>query len=128
MKIYYNENGWLCERYPYNIPKTDGCGVVDVSNEVYSLTLSAPMYHAWRLVGNQLVVERYEETPAREVYQAELKSLEQWFEMYDRQVQEYNRCVRLGLAYDAKYGSIEELDAKAVANAKRISEIRILLS
>lgn len=127
MRIYYNQYGWVCNRYPYDIPKTDNCNYIEVTDEVYEETLSVPMYHAWRVVDGQLVVERYEETPNGVLWREELKSLEEWFEMYDRQVQEYNRCVRLGLEYDAKYGTIAELDATAFANAKRISELRELL-
>ena len=59
-----------------------------------------------------------------EPLQIELRYLEQWFVMYDQQVQQYNRAIRLNLPYDAKYGTIEELDAQAVTNSQRISELR----
>lgn len=54
----------------------------------------------------------------------EMQELEQWFIMYDRQIQQYNRAIRLNLVYDAKYGTIEELDAQAALNSQRISELR----
>lgn len=55
----------------------------------------------------------------------ELASLEKWFtEVYDTQVKQYNRCQRLGVEYDNKYGTIAELDKQATVNAKRISELR----
>lgn len=54
----------------------------------------------------------------------ELTSLLQWFTIYDQQVQQYSRALRLNLPYDAKYGTIEELDAQAVINSQRISELR----
>ena len=69
-----------------------------------------------------------EPTETEMVYLQELNDLQKWFEMYDRQVQEYSRCVRLGFDYDAKHGTILELDSQAVFNAKRINELRQLLS
>lgn len=55
----------------------------------------------------------------------ELTKIEKWFtEVYDTQVKQYNRCQRLGIEYDNKYGTIAELDKQATANAKRISELR----
>ncbi len=55
----------------------------------------------------------------------ELADLEKWFtEVYDAQIKQYNRCQRLGLEYDNKYGTIAELDNQATASAKRISELR----
>ena len=55
----------------------------------------------------------------------ELAELEHWFsDVYDVQVKQYARCVRLGLSYDNKYGTIEELDEQAEQNAKRIAELR----
>lgn len=56
---------------------------------------------------------------------AELSELEHWFsDVYDAQVKQYARCMRLGLPYDNKYGTIEELDEQAEQNAKRIAELR----
>lgn len=55
----------------------------------------------------------------------ELTTLEKWFtEVYDTQVKQYERCQRLGIEYDNKYGTIAELDEQATINAKRISELR----
>jgi hypothetical protein len=55
---------------------------------------------------------------------AEYDQLINWFTLYDQQVQQYNRAVRLNLPYDAKYGTIEELDAQAVINAQRLNTLR----
>lgn len=59
----------------------------------------------------------------------ELLELQDWFsDIYDNQVAQYQRCSRLGVTYDGKYGTIEELDEQAVTNAARIKEIKELLS
>lgn len=54
----------------------------------------------------------------------ELNSLYSWFEKYDNQVKQYERCKRLGTEFDK---DINELDAQATINQKRISEIRQIL-
>ena len=59
-----------------------------------------------------------------ELLNSELNDLYSWFEEYDNQVKQYNRCQRLGIAYDK---DIEELDNQARVNAERITEIRNLL-
>lgn len=67
------------------------------------------------------------ETPQpteEELLNSELRNLYAWFEEYDNQVKQYNRCQRLGIAYDK---DIKELDSQAKVNAERITEIRGLL-
>ena len=54
----------------------------------------------------------------------ELNELMSWFNWYDMQVNQYNRCVRLNIVFDK---DMKELDAQAVQNQSRISEIRNLL-
>lgn len=54
----------------------------------------------------------------------ELEDLIAWFEGYDNQVKQYERCLRLGIEFDK---NIEELDAQATVNQKRIAELRVLL-
>lgn len=58
----------------------------------------------------------------------ELADLQEWFiTVYDNQVKQYERAIRLGTVYDEKYGTIEELDTLAAQKAARITEIRGLL-
>ncbi len=44
-----------------------------------------------------------------------------WFEQYDRQVMEYQRCIRLGQAYDR---DIDKLDQEAMEKQQRIRVLR----
>ena len=60
-KIYYDENGWVCERYPYDIPIADTRRYIEVDEEKYNQTLSTTIYFAWRVVNGQLVNEEYTE-------------------------------------------------------------------
>lgn len=61
----------------------------------------------------------------RQALLEELKNLNKWFvEIYDNQIKQAERCKRLNIDYDQKYGTVEELDTLAVQNAARIQEIR----
>lgn len=64
-KIYYDNNGWICERYPYNIPKSDK--YIEVDDEKYESSLSCKLHYAWKLVNNDLKEEQYEEIPEDEL-------------------------------------------------------------
>lgn len=58
----------------------------------------------------------------------ELIQLETWFsDIYDMQMKQYDRCVRLGIEFTSKYGTAEELDTQAVEKAARIKELRTLI-
>lgn len=58
----------------------------------------------------------------------ELNELETWFSsVYDVQMQQYERCVRLGIEFTSKYGTVDELDAQAVTKAARIKELRAFI-
>lgn len=65
-------------------------------------------------------IVEYEPTQ-EELLNSELNDLYAWFEEYDNQVKQYNRCQRMGIAYDK---DIEQLDDQARVNANRITEIR----
>lgn len=65
----------------------------------------------------------------RETLFKELQSLNLWFnDIYDAQIKQAERCIRLGVPYDNKYGTVEELDNLAVEKATRIRQLRILLN
>lgn len=65
--------------------------------------------------------------PVYESYLKEYVSLDKWFNTYDNQVKQYERCTRLGIAYDNKYGTIQELDNQAVEKSARMSELYDLI-
>lgn len=54
----------------------------------------------------------------------ELSELWLWFEYYDNQVKQYQRCLRMGVEFD---GDIEKLDKQAIVNQARMSELRALV-
>lgn len=79
MKIYYNKDGWVCNRYPYDLEIDNENNFLDISDEDYNLTLSCKEFHAWKVINNLLVVERYEETPINTNFQIELDEIKNWF-------------------------------------------------
>jgi hypothetical protein len=82
-KIYYNKNGWVCERYPYDIPIDDETRFIEVDEDTYNQTLSCPSYQAWRVVKGQLVIEDYEAMPVNETLQLELQDIQRWLRQND---------------------------------------------
>lgn len=57
--IEYNQDGWVCNRFPYNLEDVEGS--LDVSEEVYQDTLYSKECYAWRVVDGELVQQKYEE-------------------------------------------------------------------
>lgn len=76
-----------------------------------------------KVVDGKVVAVEHEPTQD-ELLQEELSTLYEWFDEYDNQVKQYERCQRLGVEFDK---NIEELDAQAIVNQKRIAEIRNIL-
>lgn len=58
--ITYNEQGWVCDRYPYDIPITDSCKTIEVEDSEYNESFYTRQYYAWRIVDGKLVNELYE--------------------------------------------------------------------
>lgn len=85
--------------------------------------LTEENFYAWKVTTEGLVFdeEKLKTIMLYEENEAELIELLSWFEDYDRQIMQYQRCGRLGQAYDK---SIAELDAQAEEKQQRIREIR----
>lgn len=128
-KIYYNENGWVCKRHPYNIPIEDESRFIEVEDNIAEETYSCTIGYSWRVINGVLQQVIYDNDAAtKQKYIEELVDLETWFsDVYDMQMKQYERCVRLGIEFTSKYGTVEELDAQAVTNAARINELRVLI-
>lgn len=62
-KIYYNLEGWVCRRYPKDIPIDDPNRYIEVDKSEYEKTLYVDVGYAWRVVDGKLVVEKYGEIP-----------------------------------------------------------------
>ena len=65
----------------------------------------------------------------RRAAERQIKELEQWFEQYDGQIKQYERAMRLNIAYDlhvngVTYDSINALDNEAQQKAAQIRNLR----
>ena len=58
-KIYYNAQGWVCQRYPYDLPIENEALYIEVSEEVYAETMCCNVGMAWRVVKGKLKQEVY---------------------------------------------------------------------
>jgi hypothetical protein len=82
-KIYYNKDGWVCERYPYDIPVEDENRFIEVDEDTKALTMSCETHKSWRVKNGKLFIDTYEETPIKEIIVAELESIQNWFRQTD---------------------------------------------
>lgn len=96
------ENGYTIVEIPQGY---EDCCFQDIDNGVFS-------------------IERYNARKNKYIAQEELLELNTWFEEYDNQVKQYQRCVRLGIEFDK---DINELDNQAKSKQERIREIKDLL-
>lgn len=76
-----------------------------------------------KVIDNKVVAVEHEVTQ-EELLKQELQELDNWFNWYDNQVSQYNRCQRRGIEFDK---DINELDQQAKITQERIAEIRSLL-
>ena len=72
MKLYYNNDGWVCNIEPYNLPIENEDLYIEVSEDVYKKTLSYNVGMCWRVVKGVLKEEIYD----RKAYQFEQISKE----------------------------------------------------
>ena len=121
IKIYYDENGWVCNRYPYDIPITDENRFIEVDDELYANTLSCEQYYAWRVVDGKLQIDRYEETPQQELYLQEYNNLKQQLNDMDYKTSKYT---------DGEYTEEEwqEIVTERKAIRVRVRELEALLN
>ena len=111
-KIYYNENGWVCNRYPYDIEITDENRYIEVDDETYSKTLQCEIGKSWRVIDGELSMQIYNENEyQKNVYQEEMKTLKQQLADMDYKTSKYA---------DGEY--TQEEWAKIVTERKAIRE------
>ena len=89
-KIYYNENGWVCNRYPYDINVTDENRYVEVDNDTYAKTLQCEIGKAWRVINGELSMQIYNENEyQKNVYHEEMNTLKQQLADMDYKTSKY---------------------------------------
>ena len=59
-KVYYNNDGWVCQRYPDFIPIENEALYIEVNDNIYDETFCAKGGYAWRVVKGKLKQEIYD--------------------------------------------------------------------
>lgn len=81
---------------------------------------------SYKMSEAELTIERA--NARKEEAQKELNLLLVWFRnIYDAQIKQAERCERLGIPYDNKYGTVAELDQLAEEKASRINELKEII-
>ena len=88
-KITINKDGWVCERYPWDIPITDDCSEVELSDEEVQSTYSSLIHYSWRYKDGKLSNELYEEISAKETAAARIDELKRDLADTDYKVLKY---------------------------------------
>lgn len=131
-KVYYNNDGWVCQRYPDFMPIENEENYLNVDEETYQKTLSSDVGMAWRVVNNELQQQVYNEND----YNAnnnlvEMEALKNWFnEYYTVQEQKLRRLHTLGKLTDDgqdPYQALINLYNLAEINRARIQELEALI-
>ena len=73
VKIYYNKNGDVCDRYPNNYPIDDENRYIEVSEEDEEKTLGAPLGMKWHVENGVLVLVDDQEMKNSEEYKQMMK-------------------------------------------------------
>lgn len=61
MKIYYNEDGWVLDRYPYEEFHSKKSPFIEVDEDTYERTLSTDEGCRWRVSDGKLSEEVYDQ-------------------------------------------------------------------
>lgn len=89
-KIFYNENGWVCNRCPYDIQVNDENRYIEVDSDTYGKTLQCEIGKAWRVINGELSMQVYDEKEYRKnVYQEEMNTLKQQLSHMDYKTSKY---------------------------------------
>ena len=73
VKIYYNKNGDVCNRYPNNYPIDDENRYIEASEEDEEKTLGAPLGMKWHIDNGVLVLVDDQEMKNSEEYKQMMK-------------------------------------------------------
>lgn len=118
--IHYNKDGWVCERFPYDIKIDNENRYIEVDEDQYHKTFSVDQDFSWRVVNGKLVVERYQETPIKNLLGPEREAILQWLSDNDYIInkvflQEWSDTDPRFISYKAqrqlKRNRLDEIDA-----------------
>ena len=76
-KVYYDKKtGYLCNRYPKNIEKTEDSPFIEVEDEIEEQTYTVEFGKFWKVVDGSLVISDDIETQATQEYKDSVRYIE----------------------------------------------------
>lgn len=77
-KIYYNNQGWVCQRYPYDLEIENQNQFIEVDEQTYEKTLTCSVGMAWRVVDGKLEEQVYNQSEVdKSLIEEEISNLKQ---------------------------------------------------
>ena len=77
-KIFYNNQGWVCQRYPYDLEIENENQFIEVDEQAYEKTLACAVGKAWRVVDGKLEEQVYDQTAVdKTLIEEEIATLKQ---------------------------------------------------
>lgn len=77
-KLYYNKDGWVCDRYPYDLAcENKDTQFIEIDDDEFNKTFCAEQYHAWRVVNGKLEMQEYEQQPQSEINANRIQELKE---------------------------------------------------
>lgn len=122
VKIYYNKNGDVCDRYPNNYPIDDENRYIEVSEEDEERTLGAPLGMKWHIDNGILVLVDDQEMKNSEEYKQMMKEnqlveLEQYLADTDYIITKLNEAK---LEDDAEFEALKAQYSEQLAKRKEV--------
>lgn len=114
-KIFYDKDGWVCQRYPHDIPIDDETRFIEVDDDEYEKTFSCPCHFSWRVVNNLLTCEQYEDESQEELDVLKISALKVELEKIKEDIEQET----FGLVRD-------DFAEKKLRAAEIVNELRML--
>lgn len=73
-KVYFNKEGWVCNRHPYNFEIDDENSYIELDELESSKTYVSETGKAWKVINNELVLDVYDANIVDDNYRQYLRS------------------------------------------------------
>ena len=73
-KVYFNKEGWVCNRHPYNFEIDDENSFIELDELESSKTYVSETGKAWKIINNELVLDVYDANIVDDNYRQNLRS------------------------------------------------------
>lgn len=117
-RIYYNKDGWVCLRHPYNIPIDDVESYIEIEDDDF--TLYSEKYYAWRVVDGKLEIQQYEIKQWTDEERTEERR--RLHEATDNDYAKYSRQVRCNIDSEHSQAILDYIDQYNIAVSDTVNQ------